>query len=130
LVGAYQNEKTTNGAKRLWVKKELLHPWFNDNLEWDFSVAVLKSKSTVAPIKLNTAAKNPSGTEKLTVIGMGITNQKGSADPPYLLEVDVNHVPITKCISKYPRGWVAKSSMVRLLGCVRNESDHHDACLR
>lgn len=89
------------------------HPNYNSGND-SFDIMVMKLASPVPsparPIKINSNANNPSGTQSLQVIGVGATSEGGPASNG-LRKVTVNHVPYETCNAQYG-GEISQNSMI------------------
>jgi trypsin len=101
LVGAYERQQDTFGAKSVNIAAQRNHPDYNDVvLENDFMLLKLSeevnSKSPVT-LSLNDDFNSPADGTDLTVLGVGFTTQ----DAFQLPNVDVHVVNIDECNDAY-----------------------------
>jgi hypothetical protein len=101
IVGAYRAGSTQNNAVSVSVVDEARHPDFNDStLANDFLLLKL-SKSVNIPgsnvvLSLNDDSFNPTDGDDLTVLGLGVTSEGGSA-PSILRDVEVQAIDTNIC---------------------------------
>jgi len=123
--GSYVGTKVKMGKKSYEVVQERLHPKYDDTtIENDFALFKLKSSvpttDTGIRLTLNTNSSIPSAGKSLTVLGLGITSEGGSA-PWKLRDVVVPAVSNPDCRSAYGTGFVP-----RVMFCAGKEGK--DSC--
>ena len=106
LVGAFKDwDPDTSGARFHLVEKTEKNPNYNDNEEYDFLVAKLKTPvENPVLVKLNRNVNVPQAAERLKVVGLG--QIEDGEYPTYLQEVHVRVLTDSRCRSSYPDGWV------------------------
>ena len=112
-VGAYKYQSTSYGAEKISSTKQIRHPSYDGNTyNWDFMVVQLSKSSSKSTIRLNNDSSNPSGSENLKVIGLGVTSENSYNDPTYLREVTVANVPASTCAGKYDGEFFSTATMM------------------
>jgi len=116
IVGAYRSGSTSNNAVRATVVAEVSHPKYDHSTTAnDFHLLRLNKDVTVGGssvvLSLNDQYSNPANGASLTVLGLGVTSEGGSA-PNILRDVEVKAIATNICNREEAyNGGVADSNM-------------------
>jgi hypothetical protein len=117
LVGAYRNQKNTQGAERIEVARSIKHPKYNPQTEaFDYRIVKLKHpvRQNQTFCRINHQNNYPSGGSNVVTVGMGVLTSNSGGIPGVLQKTTVQMVSYEDCKDAYypDSGWIKKESMI------------------